>query len=349
VSAADFQILRAISITDAVLTSVSVPEATVPAYAGGTTYALGDRAGTTVGTVQTVYESLQNANTGNTPASSPTWWKALGVVYAAYSNVATYAADDIVSSIGTDVHLLYRSLVAGNVGNALTDTTKWQPYGSTNARAMFDATYGSQTTNADTIVAVLAPGQIANTLFLGNLEAASATVTQSISGWTSTISLNSHPVLSWYDYWYEPLLRKTDCVFTDIPPFSAASLTVTVDNTGATAACGLMKVGQSVTLGKTQWEMRGGVLSYSGTTTDTFGRTTFVRRTTAKKLNLEVSISPGFEDEAYRLLTLYTDTPTVFIGSSEYAMSMAYAYLGSWEVPVTNTGKTAPIELRGLI
>lgn len=347
-TSADFILLRPLAVTDARLTSTSVPEATVGAYAGGTTYSAGARAGVTTGTVQIVYESLQSANTGHTPASSPTWWKRLGVVYAAYSGAATYAADDIVSSIGSDVHLLYRSIVAGNIGNALSDTTKWQPYGSTNAHAMFDSTYGSQTTNADTISVVITPGQIINTLFVGNIEAASVTVAQSISGWSNTISLNSHPVLSWYDYWYEPLLRKTDCLFTDIPPFSASALTVTIDNTGDTAACGILNVGQSVTLGKTQWGVLGGIISYSGTTTDSFGNTTFLPRSSAKQINLEVAITPGFEDEAFRLLTLYTDMPIVAIGSSDYSMTMAYCYLGAWQVPISNSGKAAPLELRGL-
>lgn len=347
-STADFLMVRPITVTDAILTSTTVPEAAVSAYSGATTYAAGDRSGATSGNVQTVYQSLQSANTGHTPASEPTWWKVVGVVYLPYNGATTYADLDIVSSISSDVHLLYRSLAAGNVGNALTDTTKWQPYGSTNARAMFDTTYGSQTTNADTIVAVLTPGEIINTLFLGNLDAASVTASQSVSGWSRTINLNSHPVLDWYAFFYEPLIRETDAVFTDVPPYPASALTVTIDNTGGTAACGIAVVGQSAKLGTTQWEIRGSLISYSGTTTDVFGNTTFVQRANAKKLNFDVHIQSGFESEAFRLLTRYSDTPTVFIGSSEYGMAMAYGVLGSWEVPISNTGRTAPVEIRGL-
>ena len=43
------------------------------AYAGGTTYALGDH----VTDVGVTYVSLQGTNTGHTPASSPTWWRAV--------------------------------------------------------------------------------------------------------------------------------------------------------------------------------------------------------------------------------------------------------------------------------
>ncbi|MFZ2309595.1 MAG: hypothetical protein WAW73_19635 [Rhodoferax sp.] len=344
----DFKMIRPVDVTDARLSSTSVPEATISEYAGGTTYAAGARAGITLGTVQTVYESLQNANTGHAPASSPSWWRLLGVVYAAYNPATTYAQGEIVSNIAANVHELYESVVAANVGNALTDTAKWLLLGSTNARAMFDSTYGSQTTNAESIVAVIAPGVLVNSMFLGNLDASSVSLAQSVSGYAKTINLNSHLVRDWYSYFYEDLVRVKDVVFDDIPPYAASSLTLTVSNPGDTAKCGICSIGKSVTLGETAWDVIGGNISYSGTTTDGFGYTTFVPRANVKKLNLDVYISRGFESEAHRLLSLYTDVPMVFIGSTDYSMTMAYGYLGNWQVPITNSGKPAPIEIKGL-
>lgn len=59
-------------ITDALLVSSTAPETDHAAWAGGATYALGERVIRT-GTHR-IYESLQAGNTGNTPESSPTWW-----------------------------------------------------------------------------------------------------------------------------------------------------------------------------------------------------------------------------------------------------------------------------------
>ena len=72
------KLIRPVAVTDAILTSSSVAETDYTAYAGGTTYALGDRVRVVSGDVHQVYESLQNANTGHTPASSPTWWLLVG-------------------------------------------------------------------------------------------------------------------------------------------------------------------------------------------------------------------------------------------------------------------------------
>lgn len=348
-SAADFTLIRPVTITDAMLTSTNVNEATVAAYNGATTYALAAVVGVTTGHTQSIYESLQASNTGHTPASSPTWWKFLSYAYDAYNGATTYAANDIVSVVSTNSHLLYKSAQAANTGHAVTDTAWWLAYGSTNAWACLDTTYGSQTTRADSFVMVFSIGSLTNSIYFGNMDAASVRVQQSVSGFDETILLNQHNVLDWYSWFYETIVRQTDvAIVGDIPPYPASTLTVTVSNTGSTAKCGLMVFGQSVVLGLTQWGLAGGILSYSGTSTDAFGNTTFAARAKAKKLNFDVRITPGFESEAYRLLTLYTDMPMVFVASTDYAMASVYGYLSSWSVPLSNSGKNAPIEIKGL-
>lgn len=347
---ADFKIVRPVTVTDALLTSTTVPEAVVATYAGGTTYAAGDRAGLApvYGSPQIVYQSVQSGNVGHAQ-SDTAWWKVVGNVYPPYASGSSCGIGGIVSSVSANVHLLYESLVAGNTGNPLTDATKWLNIGSTNARAMFDTTYGSQTTNAESIVITITPGTLVTSVFLGNLDAVSVTVAQTVSGYSNTVALRTHPVLSWYDWYYEPLLTTRDVYFT-IPPYISGVLTITISNPGSTASCGLCVIGQSATLGKTKWGVLGGIISYSGTTTDTFGNTTFLPRANAKKLNFDVYIPVGLETWAHKLLTEYTDMPLVFIGSSAYGMSMVYGYLGEWHVPINISGQEpAPIEVRGLI
>ncbi|NML61839.1 hypothetical protein HHL21_12285 [Massilia sp. RP-1-19] len=346
-SAADFRLIRPVAITDTTLTSCTVPEAIVAIYVAGTTYAAGDIRGVATGTSQIVYQSLQAANLGHTPASSPTWWKVLGTVYAAYAGGTTYALNDIVSDLAA--HKLYKSLAGGNLGNALTDATKWLPLGSTTRWKMFDKAVNSQTTAPDTFSTVVTLGELANTLTLINVEAATVTVEQSVSGYSRTKSLVKHDVLNWYDFYYEEPIRSGDVVFDDIPPYAASTLTVTADNTGGTAAIGCCFFGKSRTIGQTQWELTGGILSYSTTSTDTLGNTTMVKRANAKHLNFDVKIPDGFESEAFRLLTLYTDVEIVVIGSTDYSMTISYGFLDQWSVPISNSGKTAPISFRGLI
>ena len=67
------KIIPPITITDAQLVSSTVAEDDAPAYAAGTTYALGD----TVMSSHRVYESAQSGNVGR-PLLDPVWWIDLG-------------------------------------------------------------------------------------------------------------------------------------------------------------------------------------------------------------------------------------------------------------------------------
>ena len=67
------KVIKPRAFTPAMLVSTTATE-TVPAYSAATTYAQGDRAHTG----GSIYESTAAANTGNAPASSPTWWTRVG-------------------------------------------------------------------------------------------------------------------------------------------------------------------------------------------------------------------------------------------------------------------------------
>jgi hypothetical protein len=346
-ASADFKLIKPITVTDAKLASSSVPEAVVTEYAAGTTYAAGDIRGVTSGTAQDVYQSLQAGNIGHAPASSPAWWKLLGRVYAAYSSGSTYAKENIVSDLVA--HQLYQSLQAGNTGKALTDTAWWLPLGATNRWKMFDKAVNSQTTAPDTVSVGIIPGELVNTLTLLNVSGASVTVSQSESGYTRTRSLVTHAVLSWYDFYYQEPLWVGDTVFDDIPPYINSTLTVTVNSPGNQAAFGGWFLGRAKFVGTTQWELTAGILSYSTSSTDKFGNTTLVKRDNAKKMNFEVEIPKGYEDEVYRFLRSVDNTEMVAIASTDWAMTLSYGYLGQWEVPLSKSGKKMPVEWRGLI
>jgi len=66
--------VTAIPITEAMVRWSDIDEDEYSLYASGTTYADGDHCIYN----HKLYESLQNANTGHTPSSSPTWWEDLG-------------------------------------------------------------------------------------------------------------------------------------------------------------------------------------------------------------------------------------------------------------------------------
>ena len=67
------RIIKPVTITDAILTSSTVPEDDYPVWSSGTTYAAEDRVIST--TNHKIYESAQGSNTNNDPTTDDgTWW-----------------------------------------------------------------------------------------------------------------------------------------------------------------------------------------------------------------------------------------------------------------------------------
>ena len=361
----DFRIIRPVEILDSMLTSSNVPETVAATYAGGTTYAAGDRVGLAPvdGAAQLIYESLAGGNIGNPlpvpPATATAFWRYVASVYPAYSATVTYALGDTVSSIATDSHLLYESLVAGNYGNALSDTTKWlplgspkvtdgTPYNSTNRWTMFDQSYTSQTTCAEEIVLVLTLGQVVNIAGFGNLAGTSIRLQNSVSGFDETIQLTTHEVDGWYEYWFEDLEEEDEALFTDIPPTIAGTFTLTITATGGAAGCGVMVIGKEKLLGKTQWGMSKEINSFSRRETNDFGQTQLRRGDYQEILNVEVHLTPGSESDVFRAMKEYRDEPLMVVGSTDFGLSIMYGWIHSWRVPCELTGGLMPVEVRGL-
>ncbi|MFA5387268.1 MAG: hypothetical protein WC322_02625, partial [Candidatus Paceibacterota bacterium] len=123
-SASDFLLIRPVEVTDAILTSSTIPEAVAATYSGGTTYAEGDRAGPapSTGVAQDIWESKQNGNTGNTQEVGA-WWKYVGFIYPAYDVGTAYTAGHYAQD--NTNHKIYKKLTNGT-GDALTDVTKWE-------------------------------------------------------------------------------------------------------------------------------------------------------------------------------------------------------------------------------
>jgi len=355
-SSPDFKFVAPTVITDAMLTSSNVPEAVAATYAGGTTYALADRVGLAPvdGAAQLIYESLSAGNLGNPlpvpPATATAFWRYVGSVYPAYNAANTYTLGGVVSSISTDVHKLYESLVAGNVGNALTDATKWLDLGSTNRWAMFDQITASQTTNAESVTLVLAPGVLVNSVVLANLIGSSVRIQQSISGYDRTISLNSHVAADWYGWFYDPLITKSAVAFMDIPPYSAGVLTITVSGANGTAGCGVMVLGQATYIGTTLSNLVRGINDYSRITEDAWGGLVLTPGGYSDTLSVEVFVPEGYESQAVALLTSIRATPVMFVAGDNFDASIVYGILGrNWTVPMAVTGNIARLELRGLV
>lgn len=290
------KVIPPVTITTAMLSSSSAVETPPAAYAPGTTYALGATASVAgAAGLITVYRSLQAANTGNTPATSPTWWANIGTTYQAYSAGATYAIGDY--AIDPVAHLTYKSLIASNTGNALTDATKWYLVGPTNAWAMFDTLRNTATVTPGTLTVTITPGTRIDSLALLGLSATSATVTVTVSGvtqYTKTINLNLRFVANWYDYFFAPFKTQDAVALFDLPPYSNGVITISLTNATGNVACGACVMGMQVNIGDVEYGAESDVLNFS-----TVNRTSDGVATLVPSRNVPKTVSSIWLDKQY--------------------------------------------------
>jgi hypothetical protein len=326
-------------ITGSMLVSSNVPETPPAAYAGGTTYALGNTASTgTTGGVITVWESLQAANTGHTPSSSPTWWKEIGTTYAAYSGGTTYGLGDVVLSAST--HRLYESLSAGNVGNALTDATKWLDIGPTQQWAMLDNVIGTVASRATPITVVIDTG-IIDSMALLDLAGTDVTVTMTDGAGGPTVFTENYPledsqdVLDWYDYFFSEIIPATTLIVRNLPPYASGRVTVTI-NAATTAECGTLVIGKLTDIGQTLANPTIGIQDYSRKETDAFGATAVIQRAYAKKVDCRFWLDSRYVDFVARKLSAVRATPVVWIADDQEQIEslVAFGFYRDWGIDI---------------
>lgn len=273
-----------------------------------------------------------------------------------YSATASYAVGDVVmSTTGTaPTYHKYESLAATNVGNALDDVSKWLDLGPVNRWAMFDTKNGTATTATGSIDTSIQITGRADGLTLFGLDATSVQVTVTTGDYgtvySQTFGLQADSgITSWYGYFTEEVVYKSDLVVTDLPLYSNPTITVSIIKDGAGATCGTFVVGQSVELGGTVYGAKGGIQDYSRKETDDFGNYTLVERSYSKRNTYRVVCENNRVDAIFDLLAEVRATPVIWIGTDDYSFSWAFGWARDWAVEIAYPTKSfLTIEIEGL-
>lgn len=178
---------------------------------------------------------------------------------------------------------------------------------------------------------------------------ASQTFVTGTEQYNSTYSMVSdRAVTSWYDYFFEPLVRLTDYVEQDIPLLSNTYLMVTLTDS-ISASCGAIVIGQSRILGGTQYGAEVGIQDYSVITTDDFGNRTLLERAYNRRGKFKIWVENLQMDDIQNLLAQYRATPALYLGSDEYASTMIYGICKNFNTLIDRpTTSLLDIEVQGL-
>lgn len=227
---------------------------------------------------------------------------------AEYSDATTYAAGAQAKVTGTGggaataTYKIYESLQAANTDNDPTVDagtvspgfgTWWKEVGSVNEWALFNDVAQDQSTKSGGFYVELTPGSIINAVSVFNVDALSFNITMTdptegeVFNTTYTLTENVG-VDSWYEFFFEPIIRLNTYSVYDLPPYEEAATKITFNGTGDVSV-GALVAGQSMTVGRS---LKGGGISlidYSEAEyIPTLGRTIIDKRDYAESMDFDV-------------------------------------------------------------
>jgi hypothetical protein len=313
-----------IEITEAMLISSTVVETPPAMHVMGTAYGAGVTAATgTVGGVITVWKSLQAANTGHSPASSPTWWQNIGTTYAVYDPTHTYALGDRV--IDPVAHLVYESEITGpNMGQSVTNGTAWLLVGPTNKWAAFDDLRNTQVeAPVDIVQRIQLTDRVSSIAVIG-LDARTVTITQTVGGvvkYTVTANLSKRKSRSWKEWYFAPFSSRTSVQYFDLPPYRDAIITVTVAKPGpGRRAVGGIVIGNSVYIGDAQYEATSDHLNFSNVERDKFGNLKLDPERSVPKVDLTIWFDKSLTSQILKLREQLNGRPAIWSGLDDFTL-----------------------------
>lgn len=262
--------------------------------------------------------------------------------YAAWLVGTTYAAADRVIVTTPNIHNIYESVQSANTGNdpVTDDGTWWTRVSSTNRWKMFNDVVQEQTTQADVIDVTITPAAVTTALAAINVDCASITVTMTdpLEGvvYDETFSMTSFSgITNWYDYFFTAINRKKELSVLGLPPYSAAVIDVTFNDSGETAKVGALVLGTSANIGDSQYGASFGIIDYSTKEVDAQGRTTITAGTYSDEADIDVVIETGRFAEVKKILTDLRTTPSVWIAEDNTEGTIIYGYYREFDVLLT--------------
>jgi len=196
-----------------------------------------------------------------------------------YNMATTYAKDAAVYDPATK--LVYWSMVAGNVGKALSDPAFWNKRTAINRWAMFDDRNSTQTSNPEEIVSVFSAQAITQGLFAGAMDASEVRVSMTHPTRGLVYSETKSLVLprsgsSFFGWCFNRLRLRTWFLTLKLPVFANALVTVTIKKPGGVSKCGMCLLGPTIDVGLSLMGLSTELKDYSTTTFFTDGSSSTV-------------------------------------------------------------------------
>ncbi|WP_083098077.1 hypothetical protein [Pseudophaeobacter leonis] len=276
---------------------------------------------------------------------------------------ADYAAESLIIVKG-DTHSIFKASAASGPGNGgavdpVTDTEKvgWVVQTSTNRWKAFDNYIGDPTVQPEAAEWVIQADGMVDSVALFGVSAAtvSIVVTDSDVGevYNQTHILQDETgVVDAYSYFFSPIIRIETLVVTDIPPFFAPTVTITVSQPGGAVEVGQIVIGRKEVIGDALDQVPLGLTDFSRKERDDFGRYAVQERDSADLMTVAFSFQTSAAAYLRSRLKSRRAKLTVFAADSRFRQN-DYAVYGFFQnfQPIARYADTSEgsIELESIV
>jgi hypothetical protein len=231
----------------------------------------------------------------------------------------------------------------------------WVVVGPTNRYAMFDDVNDTQSVSESPFAVTIAPGQVVNGFSMFNISGAATinvTMNDPVAGVVynkNIVMLDNSEVEGFYEYCFSPFLLRKEFALLDLPPYGAASVTMTATG-GADISIGTLLIGNQINLGIALYGTSLQLLDFSRKERNEFGSFEILPRRTAKLVDFDVSIPKGRVGFVFSQLQALTTVPSVWVGTDENDDStLVYGYYRDSQINISGpTFCSATIQVEGL-
>ena len=276
--------------------------------------------------------------------------------FPVWNSGTTYALGDKV--ISTVTHRIYESAQGSNTNHNPTtdDGTWWTNIGATNRWRAFDKVLADQSERTGTITYNILPNNLVNAVALFNVDAATVNIVvdDPIDGevYNETISMvDNTAVTDWYNYFFEPVARRSEVAKFDLPNYSTANIIITLDSGASVSKVGEIVLGAQKTLGLTNYGTSVGIQDYSRKERDVFGNAIILERRFSQTVDFDVQVETESVRDVQKTLATFRATPIVFTGSDAATYGdLIYGYYRNFSINISSPSLSdATIEVEGLV
>ena len=225
-------------------------------------------------------------------------------------------------AVKSSLHRVYQSAVVNRddpeVGAALP-IPSWVDIGPTNKYAMFDEEIGTTSLGDTPIVITSTPNSAPVGVALFGIFGAENINVKAVSLASGEVYnrdidlIDNSSVVDGWTYYFEPIVRGDKFILTDIPPYTDATITVTLTGSGE-VALGALVIGPQVNIGITNYNTEIQLLDFSTRERDSFGGFKIVKRAIADLVKFDVTIPRNKVSYVRRQFQSLSQVAAVYVG-----------------------------------